>query len=152
MIDHADWRGIRIVSRDMGASVRRRRRFKFGGIQYVTLTERIIAELLTAMDIAFTPNVEICLDRESGKIPMIYVPDFIFDGEALIWCDEDGEKLVHGIECKGMTRHVYEQPHSSRKVRRLARERDIVLKMICEEEALEFQEVGRLPLRPFTDQ
>jgi hypothetical protein len=129
---------------------------KFDGIHYSTLTELLVAQMLTLQKVRFTPNVLIQLGlmpvpgRKFLDQPVIFVPDFIFNKDEYLWTWPDGAtEVIHGIECKGLTRKASHKDGNLHKVHLLDRERRIHLVVISEEETLEFQSAGGLPLVPY---
>ncbi len=155
--DEARWEGVALVSKDVGTR-NKPARWRIGGVQYATEGEAMLAQLLIAMGIPFTPNVSFQVEfpRRSGK-KREFVPDFVFDRQAFVWCGPHGETLIHGIEAKG----AGNTPGSRRparkamararfKIRLLQEQRSIVIKLLTDAEIKRFFEKGKLPLRPFT--
>ncbi|MFH2062990.1 MAG: hypothetical protein ABIJ46_02435 [bacterium] len=95
-----DWSDVKLVSvRVVGDC---RRVFHIEGINYATPGELAVAQALTRQGISFVPDVSISWPRDDGqKPPNIYVPDFIFCGQALLWQGANGLELIHGLEIKG---------------------------------------------------
>jgi hypothetical protein len=153
-ITRPDWRGIRLVSQDLGSKLNHKlAHLQFDGIQYATLTELLVAQMLTLQKVRFTPNVLIHLGlvpvpgHKFPDQPVIYVPDFILNKDEFLWTWPDGViEVIHGIECKGLTRQASHKDGNLHKVHLLDRERHIHLVAISEEETLEFQAAGGLPL------
>ncbi len=151
LVDSADWKGILLKSMNVGASTKQKAHLRYNGKQYATDGEYILAKLLTATGIDFTPNVQFVLKPPADgkrRQDVIYVADFIFDKKAFVWTNADGsEELVHGIECKGMMPGKF--PAKAReKVRLLSEQRGIGVKLLSTKEIEEFVARGGLPMRP----
>jgi hypothetical protein len=150
-VDPAIWDGIDIKSTNVGGRKKDNSSLYFNGVQYVTEGEVLLARLLTAMRVPFTPNVKIILKPpRSAKTnqDVIYVPDFIFNKKAFVWRNEDGsEEIVHGIEAKGL--HARQKTAKGKeKVRLLREQRGINVKMLSTDEIRCFSRDGGLPMAP----
>lgn len=149
-----NWRRVRLVSHDVGGRTNPElAHLQFNGLQYVTPTEVMVAKMLTAQGIPFTPNVPILLGilhvpgQRLPEQPILYVPDFIFDKKTLLWTWPDGRtETTQVIECKGLTRKASHKHSNLHKVRLLDRERHIHLIVLSEEETIELEAAGGLPL------
>jgi len=150
-VDPAVWDGIDIKSTNVGGRKKDNSSLSFNGVQYVTEGEVLLARLLTAMRVPFTPNVKIVLKPSKSaktKQAVIYVPDFIFNKKAFVWRNENGtEEMVHGIEAKGL--HPRQKTAKGReKVRLLREQRGINVKMLSTDEIRAFSRAGGLPMTP----
>jgi len=154
--DEANWEGVALVSKDVGTR-NKPARWRIAGIQYATEGEAMLAQLLIAMGIPFTPNVsfEMEFPRRSGT-KREFVPDFVFNRQAFIWCGPHGETLIHGIEAKGAgptprSRRPAKNAYSRArlKIQLLQEQRGIVIKLLTDGEIRRYFEKGKLPLRPF---
>ncbi len=139
-IDQADWSDIALKSVSVGA----KGVYSFRGFSYVTPGELAVARILHMKGIKFTPDVFIKLPNSSG-LPFIYVPDFIFNGQAVIWSNSDGsEELIHGLEIKHRTKGGVFPPKGVRKTNTLYERRKIRVRLLCEHEA---RQTRPLPIR-----
>ncbi len=141
--DKADWTGIVIASVGVQG---RTSGYEYGGYRYVTPGEVAIARLLTEQDIPFTPDVQVRIRTPLWKerLPLVYTPDFVFDGQAYIWCDRTGtEEIVHGIEVKGRNRQGRYPRRALEKIKVLREARGINVTLIDESLACR---MGALPL------
>ncbi|MFH1047723.1 MAG: hypothetical protein V1738_05445 [Patescibacteria group bacterium] len=133
-IDEADWTGIKFASVSVGS----KGIYCFRGRSYVTPGELAIAQALAIRGIAFTPDVFIQLPSQNPKssLPFVYVPDFIFNGQPMIWIAPDGtEQLIHGLEIKHRCRDGSFPPKGIRKTGLLYELRKIRVRLLCEHEA-----------------
>ncbi|MDD5251236.1 MAG: hypothetical protein PHT12_01210 [Patescibacteria group bacterium] len=152
LVDRANWRGVIVESEAVnGGSVDPRLRHE--GVQYVTEGELLLAKLLCQMSVAFTPNVKFLLAPSGNKpprgrirfVPVIYVPDFVFNRLGLIWTNEDGTtEIVHGLEAKSVRSHF--KPQALRKARLLAEQRSIHIKLLSETDIRRYAALGTLPI------
>lgn len=152
LVDEANWDDVVIRSTNVGGNSKKNNGgLRVNGVQYVTEGEAVLAKLLLALKVAFTPNVKFVLRAPSGaknRRDVIYVPDFIFNKRAYVWRNADGsEEIVHGIECKGL--HPRQcKTKGGEKVRLLRQQRGINVKMLSTDEIKDFARAGRLPMRP----
>ena len=141
--DEADWSGIKFESVSVGA----KGIYRFRGYSYVTPGELAIARRLHTRGIAFTPDVFIRLSNPNPRssLPFVYVPDFIFNGQAVIWTDAEGhEELIHGLEIKFRKKGGAFPPKGIRKTGKLFEQREIRVLLLGE---LEARELRPLPIR-----
>ncbi|MEA3249458.1 MAG: hypothetical protein U9Q03_03810 [Patescibacteria group bacterium] len=147
LTDDADWSGILMVS--VGV-VGKSSGIKYGKYRYVTPGEVAVARLLDSMGVPFTPDVSIKVFHPdwSDTMPMVYVPDFIFDKRACIWTDRDGgREIVHGIEVKHRTRKSGMFPAKGlKKIAVLRKAKGINIKIVDE---LTVQKLTGLPITKF---
>ncbi len=141
--DEADWQGISFVSTNVVGSLRKKS-LVVDGYQYATEEEAMLAEMLLQQGIQFTPNVSFGIvmpTRGGATVP--FVPDFIFNGRAYVWSDNDGEILVHGLEAKG-------KKGKTQKVSLLFAQRRVRVLLLRNPVIRRFHDSGNpLPLRPF---
>lgn len=155
LTDRADWSGIEIKVHPVGTDGNQRyAHLIYDGRQYATEQEVMVAELLTRMGVPFTPNVRFefpAPPRFAKRQVSHFVPDFVFDRKAFIWTDPDGsEELIHGLEVKGTSKGKKRFAKWAReKADGLKKHRSIVIKLISNDEARQYFEQKRLPIRPF---
>ncbi len=149
LIDEADWNGIVMRSTKVCTGTKKNAHLVLDGQQYATEGELIVARLLTAAGVPFTPNVqfELAADERGRRKHMLYVADFIFNRDAFIWTNPDGsQEIVHGIEAKGLWPDKKQK--AGKKVRALKRQRNINVKLLSTMELREMEKKGGLPLEP----
>lgn len=156
--DDADWNGIELISTKVGTGGKHERNpevLEFGGYRYASPEERMLAELLSASGIAFTPDVSFGLDTLHQK-ERIFVPDFIFDRQAYIWSGQRADRrsnapsvLIHGIEAKGMNGKGEFSARAKENVALLWQTRRIKVLLLANEDIHRYYAEGSLPLRPF---
>lgn len=145
--DTARWDGIEVASIDVGARNKPRSLF-FNGIHYATKGEWQLAQLLTSMEVPFTPDVPFTLELPTGR-GRRFVPDFIFDRAAYVWCARRKPLLIHGIEAKGKTRNGNFSDRALENVALLKKQYGIVVLLLSNSQIKHYFTKGRLPLRPF---
>ncbi len=146
--DRANWEGIQFVSTVVGPP-RQDASLWVAGYCYQTEGEALIARLLVAMGVSFTPNVKFVLHPHGHRGGShIVVPDFIFNGRAYLWCSPTGETLIHGLEAKGRT--PPNQPDGlPGKYKQLMTERRVIVRIVGLKDIRKyFYEKGKLPIRP----
>ncbi|OGL74553.1 hypothetical protein A3C96_04045 [Candidatus Uhrbacteria bacterium RIFCSPHIGHO2_02_FULL_60_10] len=141
--DHACWDGIQLVSTDVTGG-KRDDSMIVDGYQYVTACEAMLAQMLIGMKIPFTPNVSFDVVMRGGAITRAFVPDIVFNCRAFLWRDSRTETLIHGLEAKGRN-----HSRTNRKIRLLAEQRGIVIKLLNNGQIRRLFRTGILPLRPF---
>ena len=145
--DEARWEDDTLVSVDVGAR-NKAKKYIFNEYHYATKGERQLAELLHHFDIPFTPDVPFSLATPDGGTRR-FVPDFVFDKKAYVWCARTGGKLVHGIEAKGKTHNGEFSAKALENVRLLYEQRGIRILLLSNSQIKQYFNNHRLPLKPF---
>lgn len=144
--DGARWEGVDFVSVDVGAR-NKSEKLVYDGYQYATKGERQLAELLTELGIAFTPDVPFWLPKDDGR-SRLFVPDFVFNRQAYLWYGRRRPTLIHGIEAKGKTKDGTFSERALENVRLLKEHRDVTILLLSNSQIKQYFNKGRLPLKP----
>ncbi len=117
------------------------------GIPFETYEEQVIAELLVAMKVPFYHHLEISFsDKPNSSQSVLWCPDFIFK-QPFRWVgDTCNGSVIIGIEAK--RRHIKGKP--LQKSRALCTFYGIPILLMNGDHLAEYQEAGRLPLKPLT--
>jgi hypothetical protein len=145
LIDEADWSGIVLASVGVQGKTSG---YEYDGYRYVTPGEVAVAKLLDATGVPFTPDVSVKVRHPDWNdiLPMVYTPDFVFNGLAYVWMNEDGSReVVHGIEVKHRTKKGDFPTKGLRKIEILRKAKGINIKILDE---LSVRKLERLPLTP----
>lgn len=146
LTDNADWTGIDMNS--VGV-VGQTHGYEYHGYRYVTPGEVAVARLLDLMGVPFTPDVFIKVKTPlwPGRLPLVYVPDFVLNGRAYVWTEADGSReLIHGFEVKQRSRDGDYPARGMRKIAALREAKGIRIKILDE---LWIRSQSRLLLAPF---
>jgi len=146
LTDDADWKGIDMSS--VGV-VGKTHGYEYRSYMYVTPGEVAVAKLLGAQAVPFTPDVfiKIATPLWTEGLPMVYVPDFVFNRRPYVWIDADGHReLIHGIEVKHRGRAGNFPKRGLRKIAVLREARGISVKILDE---LWVRMQTYLPIEPY---
>lgn len=152
--DTADWTGIKLVSENVGPGINRAPQYEVNGYSYATIGEKLIAEMLAAARVHFTPDVGITISIPEHervgkeKETKLYVPDFVFNFRAFLWCEHGKDpELIHGLEAKGASLGFFPK-RGLKYVRLLKEQKGIVIKLLGETQIRQFHaNGGRLPMQ-----
>lgn len=143
--DEARWDGVDFVSVDVGAR-NKSDQLIYDGYQYATKGERQLAELLSTLDIPFTPDVPFWLPKPDGK-SRLFIPDFVFNRRSYLWYGRRRPLLIHGIEAKGKTRQGTFSERALENVRLLKEHRTITILLLSNSQIKHYFNKRRLPLK-----
>ncbi len=154
--DDARWDDVDFVSVDVG-SRNKSKKLIFDGYQYATKGERQLAELLSLLGIAFTPDVPFWLLKPDGR-SRLFVPDFVFNRRGYVWNGGRRPVLIHGIEAKGKKK--FDGPDGKRvsrfseraqeNVAMLKEQRGVVILLLSNSSIKQYAAKRHLPLHPLT--
>jgi len=145
LTDNADWTGIDM---DSVGVVGKTHGYEYRGYMFVTPGEVAVARLLDLMGVPFTPDVFIKVKTSlwPGRLPLVYVPDFVLNRRAFVWTDEDGSReLIHGFEVKQRSRDGDYPARGMRKITVLREAKGIRIKILDE---LWIRDQNCLPIMP----